>query len=60
MNRYKIVGISKNFVPSVDHLLTPYFLLLLKDKEKYLIKKTFKEYKLGEYFFFDENIEKEV
>jgi hypothetical protein len=59
MTEYKIIGITKNFIASVDHLETPYFLLLLENDKKYLIKKSFKEYQIGDTFFINENIEKE-
>lgn len=53
-----VEGITKVFVPSAEHKEVPYFVLLLKDENGCLhIKKTFKDYKIGQKF--EEKVKKE-
>ena len=52
MIKYKIKGTTEVFIPSIDHLEVPYFILLLEDENGNLsIKKTFKEFLIGEDFY---------
>ena len=50
MNKYKIIGITEINIPSIDHKEVPYYILLLENENgRYSIKKSFKEYAVGEY-----------
>ncbi|MCL5072438.1 MAG: hypothetical protein M1308_16335 [Actinobacteria bacterium] len=51
MNKYKVKGITEVYIPSIDHLDVPYYILLLEDENnKLYIKKTHMEYSIGEYY----------
>ena len=51
MRKYKIIGISKINIPSTNHKEVPYYVLLLEDENgKFNVKKSFKEYSIGEYY----------
>lgn len=52
MNKYKVKGITEVFIPSIDYIEVPYFILLLEDENgKLYIKKSFKEFSIGEDFY---------
>lgn len=52
MSKYKIIGITKINIPSINHKEVPYYILLLEDENyKFHIKKSFKEYSIGEDYY---------
>ena len=51
MDKCIVKGITKVYVPSVDHPEVPYYILLLEDEDKkYYVKKVFEEYSIRKEF----------
>lgn len=50
LEKYIVEGITQVFIPSEDHPITPYYVLLLKNVEdgSYRFYKTFESYKIGD------------
>jgi len=47
----KVIGVTKVYIPSPMHPITPYYVILLEDKYgNKMPKKTMKEYKIGEIY----------
>lgn len=59
--RIKVIGISKVNIPSIFHLKTPYFVLVLEDENRNRwVQKSIKEYKIGEEFEIEKTESKEA
>lgn len=49
--KLKVIGITKVFIPSPMHPITPYNIIMLEDEHSNKMpKKTMKEYKIGDFF----------
>lgn len=58
-DQYIVEGLTQVFVPSADHPVTPYFVILLKDSNgSYKFHKTFQKYNIGDTILLPSNGEK--